>query len=209
MGEHKPHQAALSHLVTMSRRNRLMNKLTRSSQPPPLPPPPSPPPWVQGRNNVIAMSSGNHGSPSSSVTSVSTPITSGNTALSPAIQTSTFQRQAPATTQGLGPPSRSSIVWAKALEIANEKLGNHIIPPLDPTNLTSQPVGEDIGAVIERLQTLQKDEKKKRWWGEKSSTFLKIVESYSKAVTIAVQGTSPLGIFVWAGVWAIMRVCIQ
>ena len=113
----------------------------------------------------------------------------------------------------------SSVVWAKALKIAEKKLSDNNLPFLDPTNLTSQSAGENIRAVVEALDTLQKDEKKKQWsytWCGKKimivehlAKILKTVAPYSKVVDTAVQSNPQVAALVWAGVWAIMRVCIS
>ena len=110
------------------------------------------------------------------------------------------------------------MVWAKTLEITKKKLNDNNLPPLNLTNLTSQSAEEYINIVIEALNTLQEDEKKKRWsytWRgkkiivvERLGKILKIVEKYSKVVDTAIRSTPQVGALVWAGVWAIMRVRI-
>ena len=108
-------------------------------------------------------------------------------------------------------------VWAEALKIATEKLGDNNLP-LYLTNLSSQlPVG-NIRAVIEALDTLQKAEKDKQlhytWNGkkvvivERVGKFLKTAEKYSPIVGTAIQ-SKPEVAAIWACVWATMRVCIH
>lgn len=120
----------------------------------------------------------------------------------------------------LPPPSPySAVVWAKALEIVKKKLSNNNLPPLDTTNLTSQSAGENIETVVKALNTLQKDEKKKRWrytWGgkdiiivERVGKILKTMDLYSKAIDIAIQSNPQVSALVWAGVWVITQVCTQ
>lgn len=120
----------------------------------------------------------------------------------------------------LPPPSpHSAVVWEKALEIVKKKLSDNNLPPLNPTNLTSQSVGENIETVVEALNTLQKDEKKKRWrytWGgkdiiivERVGKILKTMDLYSKAIDTAIQSNPQFSALVWAGVWVITRVCTQ
>ena len=58
------------------------------------------------------------------------------------------------------PPPHSSVVWARTLEIAMNKLGDNSLPPLDLTTLTSQSAEQNIEAVITALNTWQKDDKK-------------------------------------------------
>ena len=108
------------------------------------------------------------------------------------------------------------LVWAETMKIAQEELTkNHL--PLDLTHLTSRSAGENIKAVIEALDTLQKDEKKKRWryqWRGKEVVFvealgkiLKTVEPYSAAMNTALKPQVMAA--VWAGVWVTMRVRIN
>ena len=116
------------------------------------------------------------------------------------------------------PGPEIDVVWDKALKIARERLGNSNFL-LSLTNPTSQSGGGNIRAVIEALDTLQEDEKKKRWtftWrGEKViivdhlRRLLKAVEPYSTVVGTSIQGNPQLAAVVWAGVLAIMRVCIN
>ena len=106
------------------------------------------------------------------------------------------------------------MAWAAALKIAKTKLGDSF--PLELTNLTPD---DNIRSVIEALNTLQKDEKKKRWsytWRgrevvivERLGRILKIVEPYSKVVNTAIQANPQVAALVWAGVWAIMWVGID
>ena len=115
------------------------------------------------------------------------------------------------------PSPQSSIVWDKALKIAKEKLGDTNLS-LDLTNLASQSVEENIKAIIGTLNTLQEGCKEKKWsytWRGKKvivvewlGKILKNVEKYSKVVDIAIQSSPRISALVWAGVWAIMRVCI-
>ena len=117
-----------------------------------------------------------------------------------------------------GPPPHPSAVWAKTLEIAKKSLSDKNLPSLDITNLTSQPAGKNIDAVVGALNTLQEDAKKKRWsytWCgkevivvERLGRILKFVEKYSMVVDFAVQSNPQVSALVWAGVWAITRVRI-
>ena len=137
--------------------------------------------------------------------------------------TPTNHVQGPAKTAGV-PQTRSTpvpdidTVWAEALQIANEKLGNN---NLSLTNLTSQLPGGDIRAVIEALDTLRAAEKDKRWhwtWNgkrdiivESLGKILKIAEPYSGIVDTSIQSKPGPGVaaLAWAGLWAIIRVCIH
>ena len=116
----------------------------------------------------------------------------------------------------IGPSSQSSVVWAKTLEIAKQKLSDKNLPPLDLTNITSQSAEENIEAVIKTLITIQKDDKRKQWsynWRGKEvivvehlGKFLKTAEKYSKVVDTAVQSNPEVTALVWAGIRAIMQV---
>ena len=117
-------------------------------------------------------------------------------------------------TKSTSGPDIIGVAWAGALKIAKTKLGDSF--PLELTNLTP---GDNIRAIIEALNTLQKDEKKKRWsytWRgrevvivERLGRILKIVEPYSKVVDIAIQANPQVAALVWASVWTIMRVGIN
>ena len=114
--------------------------------------------------------------------------------------------------------SQSSAVWAKTLEIAQERLSDKNLPPLDLTNLTSQSAEENIEAVVKALNILQEDDKKKRWhytWHgkeviivERLGKIFKMVEKYSKVVDTAIQSNPEVTALVWAGVWGILQVRI-
>ena len=192
--------------------------------------------------NVTAVSSAGHGSPlpSMPITQIlnpqSEPIASGNSA-SPStwathIPTITCQGEDLAKTGAAGQPltkstmgldiiepsSHSSALWAKALDIANQKLSENNLPPVDITNhkFPALSAEESINAVIKGLNTLQQDDKKKRWtytWHgkevivmERVAKILKSVEKFSKIGDTLVQVNPQVGAFVWAGVWSIMRV---
>ena len=121
------------------------------------------------------------------------------------------------TSQAQVPSPHSSAVWAEALRIAKTKLGDNNFP-FDITNLTSQSAKENIEAIIKALDTLRKDNKEKRWsytWRgkeviivERLGKILKCVEKYSKVVDTAIQSNPQVSALVWAGIWAIMQVCI-
>lgn len=173
---------------------------------------------LTARTNAAAVSSVNHGPPSSSDTQCS-PLVSTS---APIIQISHSQSEPTSSVLGanaLEPSPHSSLVWAKSLDIAKTKLDDNNLPPLDLTNLTSQSAEENIKAVIGGLITAQQDDKIKRWsytWRgkkvivvERLGQILKRVEKYSKVVDIAVQSNPQVTALVWAAIWTIMRVCIQ
>ena len=126
----------------------------------------------------------------------------------------------PTPAPGVAEPSPySSVVWAKALDIAKKTLCDNNLPPLDIINLTSQSAEENIEAVVNALNTLQQDEKRKRWkytWRGKEviivenlGKILRCVEKYSRVVDTTLQGSPQVSTLVWAGVRAIMQVRTQ
>ena len=112
-------------------------------------------------------------------------------------------------------PPPSSAVWAKTLELAQEKLSENKLPPLDLTNLALR---ENIEAVVKSLNDLQEDEQRKRWrytWrgkeiiiAERLGEILRTVQKYSGIVGTAVQCDPQVSALVWAGVQGIMQVSI-
>lgn len=117
-----------------------------------------------------------------------------------------------------GPSSHPYRVWDRALEIAEKKLIDNNLPPLNLTNLTSTSAEENIRAVVEALNTLKEDENKKSWkypWRGKEiivrehlGKILKRMEKYSGIVSIAIQSNPEVSALVWASVLAITRVRI-
>lgn len=201
---------------------------------------PPPPHSLSARGNVAAVPSGSHGSHSSSdlqgSSSVSVsaqigqishlqsePTASENLAppSTPNIPVPTWQVPPTKSTSNLDdvqPSSYSSMVWAKALEIAKKKLSENNLPPLSHADLTSQSAAENIGCVVDILKTLNRDDEKKRrrytWRGEevivvkRLGKILKGVEKYSGVVGTAIQSNPQVGALVWAGILVIMRVRI-
>ena len=116
------------------------------------------------------------------------------------------------------PPSQSSVVWTKAIDIAKKKLIENNLPPLDLTNLSTQSEEHNIDAVINSLNTLQEDEQKKRWsytWRgkeiiivERLGKILRSVEKYSKIVGSIVQSDPKVAGLVWASIQGIIQVRI-
>lgn len=201
----------------------------------------SPPHSLSARGNVAAVSSGSHGSHSSSdlqgSSSVSAsaqigqishlqsePTASENLAppSTPNIPAPTCQVPPTKSTSNLDdvqPSSYSSMVWAKALEIATKKLSENNLPPLSHADLTSQSAAENIGCVIDVLKTLNRDDEKKGWhytWRGKEirvvkrlGKILKGVDKYAGVVGTAIQSNPQVGALVWAGILVIMRVRIE
>ena len=85
-------------------------------------------------------------------------------------------------------------------------------------DLNSHSAEDNIEAIVKGLHNLQVDEEKKKWsypWRgkkvivvERLAKILKCVERYTKVVDVAVQSNPQVSAFVWAGVWAILRVRI-
>ena len=190
---------------TISRRSRLLSKFGwRSASPSP-----SPSTGIECRNSTSGQSTATPVSQSLTVpTSVRTRPHSSHSG-GPALQT-------------CAPSSHSSAIWLKALEIAKQKLNENNLPPLDLTtlnlNLTAQSAEENIHTVIKGLNSLQEDDKKKRWsytWRgkkviviERLGKILKCLEKYTKVVDTAIQANPQVSALVWAGIWAIIRVRI-
>ena len=71
--------------------------------------------------------------------------------------------------------------------------------------------------VVNALIMSQEDDMKKKWnytWRgkkiivvERLGKILKNVEKYTKVVDIAIQSNPQVSALVWAGIWAILRVC--
>ena len=110
-------------------------------------------------------------------------------------------------------PSTSARVWATTLEIAEGKLIENSLPPLDLTVLTSESTGGNVSTVIKQLYTLPGVDVKYQssvilnrhlmeYWGK----ILKVVDNYSKAT--AVQNNPQVTTLVWAAVRAILQVRI-
>lgn len=113
--------------------------------------------------------------------------------------------------------SHSSEVWGMTLQIAELKLKEKHLPPLDPTLHSSQSEQDNIQDVVKELNILQKDSKEKRWsylpYGkqvivaERLDKILKCVEKkYSEAVGSAIRGIPKFGSVVWAAVRVILQV---
>ena len=134
------------------------------------------------------------------------------------ITTTTPVSQSTSTPNTIDPPPHPSTVWGKTLEIAQKKLSEKNLPLLDLTNLSSQSAEENIVAVIKALNTIQEDDKKKRWsytWHgkevvivERLGIILKTAEKYSKVVDTTIQSNPEVAALVWGAVRAIMQVCI-
>lgn len=151
--------------------------------------------------------------------------------------TSTLQAQAPIVTdvQAVVPtktmptPSsdviesspHSSAVWDKILEIVTNKINDYNLPLASLEDFTiqsqSQSAEDNIRAVVKALDTLQKEDKEKRWkytWRgkeiiivERLENIRKNMDQYLNIVGTAIQ-SSPQGALVWAGIRTIMQVSI-
>lgn len=160
------------------------------------------------------LTAGDPGSPSSSVVQGTSSASPGIPTIHVSQAKTDVHTKVQPETKSTSGPDIIDVAWAAALKIAKTKLGDSF--PLELTNLTP---GDNIRSVIEVLNTLQKDEKKKRWsytWRgrkvvivERLGRILKIVEPYSKVVDTAIQANPQVAALVWAGVWAIMRVGIN
>ena len=175
-----------------------------------------PPPTVGG-SVTATMSSSNHGSPSYSNnqgSSISPPVIRISHSQSEPL---TSDIPVPASTCA---PQSPDVVWTKVLEIAEKKLSDNNLPPLDRTpQLMAGTVEEHMQAVVNTLNILEKDNRKKGWsytWGgkkvivvEQLGKILKQVTPYTKVLDIAIQANTQVRALVWAGVRAIMQVRIN
>ena len=240
--EQRPYQAALPP-PTISRRRSILNRLGwKSPSPSPrAPPPPEVEPYEKTTNQRIAAptsSSAGHVFPSASAaqamgasTSVPTirvvfePTASeGFASPSPGTPHSSLTGSdantagPPTDPDPIKPPSQSSVVWAKAVEIAGKKLIENNLPPFDLTDLSAQSQKGDMEAVVKSLKALQEDAEEKRWsytWRGKEivivkrlGEILRSVEKYSEVVSAVAQCAPPVGGLVWASIQGIIRVCI-
>lgn len=116
------------------------------------------------------------------------------------------------------PPTHTSMVWSRALEIATEKLSENHLPPLDLTKLASQSAEGNMKAVVESLNALQADEQRNRWrynWrgkeiviAERLGDILRSVGKYTSIVGAVALCNPQVGTLVWAGIQGIMQVRI-
>ena len=100
-----------------------------------------------------------------------------------------------------------SALWTNALKIAEQKLSNSKLPPLNLSHLISDSAEGNIGSIIEVLKDVQGDDKKERWIGERFGKILKCIERYSKIVDTAIQANPQVAALVWAGIRGVIQVC--
>ena len=111
----------------------------------------------------------------------------------------------------------SSVVWIQTLKIAEQKLKDNKLPPLDTTGLTSESAKENMGAVINSLNALREDKQKQQWsytardgrkvvFVERLGEILRSMEPYTKIVGTVIQHDPQVSALVWGGIQAIMQV---
>ena len=117
-------------------------------------------------------------------------------------------------------PPHASVVWTQTLQIAEEKLRDNNLPPLDTKKLTSESATENIGAVAKSLNALR-EKKQNNQWGytardgrkikfvERLEKTLRSIEPYTKVANTVVQCEPMVGALVWGGLQAIIQVRIQ
>ena len=126
----------------------------------------------------------------------------------------------PAKSPAIKPPTHFSVVWTQTLKIAEEKLRDNKLPPLDTTKLTSKSAKENIGAVIESLNALREDKQNKQWsytardgrkiiFVERLGEILRSMEPYTKIVDTVIQHDPQVIALVWGGIQAIIQVRIK
>ena len=116
-------------------------------------------------------------------------------------------------THSIEPSPHSSVIWAKALEVAKRKLGDYNLPPLDI--FTSE---ERIEKILVALNTFQEDAQKRgssyTWRGkevkavERLGRILKSVEEFTRIVGTAMHSPEVIAV-IWGGIWVIMQVRIK
>ena len=121
-------------------------------------------------------------------------------------------------TKNSPPPSASSQLWQKALEIAQGSLAKYQLPSLELGSLQSQSAAENIQSLIVELETAHQENKDKQWrykgrhgnevvLVERLGNILKIVDKYAKIVDTAIQHHPDITSLVWAGARTILQVC--
>ena len=111
-------------------------------------------------------------------------------------------------------------MWTQTLQIAEKKLRDNRLPPLDIKNLTSQSAKENIGTVVKSLNDLREDKQNKQLgytaqdgrkviFVECLGEILKSIEPYTKIVSTMVQYNPQPSALVWGGLQAIIEVRIQ
>jgi hypothetical protein len=116
------------------------------------------------------------------------------------------------------PPSISSHLWQKALEIAQESLAKYQLPSLELGSLQSQSAAENMKSLVAELGAAHQEKKDRQWrykdrdgnevvWVERLGKILKSVDKYAKIVDTAIQHHPDITSLVWAGARAILQVC--
>ena len=112
--------------------------------------------------------------------------------------------------------ARLAAMWERTLAIANQKLIDSNLPPLDFENLKSQSAEENMQAVIRELETARAKNKKAQWhysWRgrkiivvERLGKILRGVQKYAPIVDTAIQHSPEVTALVWGGARAILQV---
>jgi len=115
------------------------------------------------------------------------------------------------------PPSVSSYIWQKTLEIVQKSLAKYQLPSLELGSLQSQSAAENIQSLVAELETAHQENKAMQWrykdrdgnevfWVERLGNILKSVDKYAKIVDTAIQHHPDITSLVWAGARAVLQV---
>ena len=127
-----------------------------------------------------------------------------------------LSRESPESTMEKLIQARLAAIWEKTLAIANQKLIDKNLPPLDLENLKSQSAEENMQSVIRELETARAKNKTTQWqysWRgrkiivvERLGKILRGVQKYAPIVDTAIQHSPEVTALVWGGARAILQV---
>ena len=125
-------------------------------------------------------------------------------------------RESPESTKEKLIQAKLAAIWKKTLAIANQKLIDNNLPPLDVENLKSQSAEENMQSVIRKLETAHAENKTTQWrysWRgreiiviERLGKILRGVQKYAPIVDTAIQHSPEVTALVWGGAKAILQV---
>ena len=101
-----------------------------------------------------------------------------------------------------------AVVWKRSIQIAQEKLSEKNLPPLSLDDQTSQTTNDVIKLTIGDLQRSIKWNSQRGARVERLGKILRTVEKYAKIVDTAIQHNPQFSSLVWAGIRAIVQVCL-
>ena len=98
-------------------------------------------------------------------------------------------------------------VWQKSLEIAQNRLREKKLPPLELHTHSSQSTNEIVQATIRDLQ--QVIDTNQNGHGAVARTVQVIFNKYIGIVDVAIQHSPEITFLVWSGIRGILQVCFQ